>query len=183
MTMRRISSLVLLGALLVMPARAGAQTSIDSLLGLKTAGFSDDLLIATFQSDGTVYHLTAEDLIFLRQQGISERVLIAMLETRRPPAAVPVAGSVALAPAPPQPAQVVPPVVEVTQHVEQRVEVEAPRQTPRTIYVPVPVTYVPRDPQPKVDPVYWGYGGRPRPSRVPTSSSSGGETKPGGGGR
>lgn len=199
--MRRIPSFLLLGLLVLLPVRAEAQTSIQNLLGLKAAGFSDELLIATFQSDSTVFYLTADDLIYLRQQGVSERVLIAMLATRRPPPAPPLpaaappvtpgpagAGAVAGSPVPVESPGGEPPViVEVTQQVEQRVEVEAPRRSStRTVFVPVSVPRARREPVKKAEPLYWGFGGRPRPDPASRSTGSGGgETKPtsGGGGR
>jgi hypothetical protein len=184
-------SLLLASALmLAVPRPVQAQTSMRDLVGLQAAGFSDDLLIATFRSDGTVYYLTADELIFLRQQGVSERVLLAMLATRdnalpaRPavPAAPPMAE-----PAPstlsPDPAPVVVNVTqEVTQEVEQRVE------APRVVHVPVVVpvrTRVNTRPRKAPEPVYWGFGGQRRPgtwepSRTSTRSGGGGKT--GGGG-
>ena len=188
--MRPMLSLILASALmLAIPGSAQAQTSMRDLLGLQAAGFSDDLLIATFRSDGTVYYLTADDLIFLRQQGLSERVLLAMLATRdnampaRPavPASPPIAE-----PEPstdqPDPAPVVLNVTqEVTQDVEQRVE--APRVVHVPVVVPVP-TRVDTRPRKAPEPVYWGFGGQRRPdtwgpSRTPSRSGGGG--KPGGG--
>jgi hypothetical protein len=184
--MRPILSVLLASALmLALPGPAQAQTSIRDLVGLQAAGFSDDLLIATFRSDGTVYYLTADDLIYLRQQGISERVLLAMLATRdnampaRP--AVPVAPPVEPAPAMnfPEPEPV---VVNVTQQVEQRVEVPSPQVVHVPVVVPVP-TRVDTRPRKAPEPVYWGFGGQRRPgtwgpSRTTTRSGGG---KPSGG--
>jgi uncharacterized membrane protein YgcG len=182
--MRLMLNVLVAAALLAVPARASAQTSMNDLLGLKAAGFTDDLLIATFQSDGTIYYLTAADLIYLREQGLGERVLLAMLATRAaardataPPFATDDAAGLAFEP------QVVAtlqdrqePVVvtveqTVMQTVEQRSEPRAHRPSQIVVPVAVPVA-VRQTPAPK--PVYWGFGGQRRPDTwAPPASSSG----------
>lgn len=173
--MRLPLSLALAALLAVVPVPASAQTSINDLVGLKAAGFSDDILIALIQTDGSVYTLSSDDLIFLRYQGVSERLMLAMLATRQPkPAAAPV--------------QTEPVVVhvdqQVTQHVEQRVE--APPERTRIVHVPVaiPVVVPARVVAPRLaEPVYWGFGGKLRTgSWEPSPSGSVPPKKPGGGG-
>jgi hypothetical protein len=86
--MRHLTRLILALAFLAGPA-AGigyAASGIRDLLLLKDAGLSDDILIDLIQSDGSVFHLKAADIIDLHKQGLSDRVIRAMLATARKPA-------------------------------------------------------------------------------------------------
>jgi hypothetical protein len=164
-----LSSVVLLG----FAADTASATSIEDLIKLKankTAPVSDDVLIALIESDGSVFHLTADDIVPLKQKGLSERVIIAMLLTAkraRPavdvvePPLVDQRESVQPGPG----IAVVPPVaVNVTQSNVQTVEQPRPRYERRTEYVPVYVPVaVPVVRQPPPQPVYWGFGGQRRP--------------------
>ena len=89
-TMRHLTRILLALAILAGPA-AGvrrAASGIRDLLLLKEAGLSDDILIDLIQSDGSVFHLKAADIIDLHKQGLSDRVIRAMLATARKPAAL-----------------------------------------------------------------------------------------------
>lgn len=167
-----LSTAVLLG-----PAVGTASaTTIEDLIKLKAnkaTPVSDDVLIALIESDGSVFHLTADDILPLKQKGLSERVIIAMLLTAKN--AKPVIEVVELPRAqqdrysegpgtpvtPPAPVE-----VNVTQSNVQTVE--QPRSARRTtyesayvpVYIPVAVPVV-RQPPPQ--PVYWGFGGQLRP--------------------
>jgi hypothetical protein len=174
--MRRSFHLLALMAVIVMvvPASsaraqypvAAPETTIQDLLGLQAAGMTDDILIGLIQSSGTVFTLTADDLIYLRQQGLTERVLLAMLNTRRlpPPAVVPQQVAVPLTQARPEPV-----VVNVDQDVRQSVTVERESEPRRVrtqvvpVAVPVPVRGRRTAPRVEAKPVYWGFGGQRRP--------------------
>jgi len=185
--MRWPTQVLLAGCLLALAAPPAAaqsslqaqQETIQELLDLKAAGMPDDILIGLFESHGTVFSLTADDLIYLRWYGLSDRVLLAMLNTRRP--------------SPPSPVEPVPPVaqtddvrrdpvvVHVEQQVTQTVEVQ-PERSSRAYVVHVPVAVpvaVPRvESRPDPTPVYWGFGGKRRPdSWDPTPKR--GDPKPG----
>jgi hypothetical protein len=177
--MRSLARVVVLAGLLtgVVVSPVFAVTPQD-LVKLHIAGLSDDILIALIASDGSTFKLTADEIIGLRNQGLSERVLHAMLMAGKE---VPVqaaaaardrvpAGALvlydlsqAIAAADPAPAPVV--NVTQTQTVEQRVE--QPRVETQTVYVPVhvgfPVVARPHEPEKKPEPVYWGFGGQRRP--------------------
>jgi len=63
--------------------------TIKELLEYK-AKLSDDILIALIESDGSVFRLTISDVAALRDQGLSERVILAMLKTAiKPPTSTP----------------------------------------------------------------------------------------------
>ncbi|HET9372257.1 MAG TPA: hypothetical protein VFO19_18475 [Vicinamibacterales bacterium] len=186
--MSRIAS-VLFVLMLAVPATAESATSIRDLVQLKAAGLSDDILIALIQSDGSVFNLTADDIIEVRRQGLSEPVILAMLATRkRPqpssigtreanPSALAAAGSdeptmtpaenEATAQSSQYETVEAPPVtVKVEQHVTQTQTVEAPE--PQVQYVPYPVAYPVYPVAPIYDrkpakPLYWGFGGERRP--------------------
>lgn len=50
---------------------------------------SDSVIIAQMQATGSVYNLTANDITYLRQQGVSEQVIVTMINRRPGTVAVP----------------------------------------------------------------------------------------------
>jgi hypothetical protein len=178
--------LVLAGPL---QGQASAVT-IKELLEYK-AKLSDDILIALIESDGSVFHLSITDVAALRDQGLSERVILAMLKTATkrsetaPSAPQPATNPVAVyAPpgtavdqngqpiTPPTEDQPKAPVVvnvkqEVTQTVEQPAQPNYATSYPYG-YAFSPYVYgfgVAAPVRPVVAPpapVYWGWGGQRR---------------------
>src|SRR5262249_20548976 len=71
-----LPALVLLGP---MQGRASAVT-IQELLEFK-GKLSDDVLVALIESDGSVFHLSIGDVASLKEKGLSEKVILAMLKT------------------------------------------------------------------------------------------------------
>ena len=139
------------------PAHA---VSLHDLIDLSRAGLSDDILIALVESERSVFHLTAEDLKQLKAQGLSDRLLLHLLQT---PALREEAARVAAferrleaASQTPPPAAAPPSAAEPEVVVIDRVE---------TIAVPVyvPVFVHPEPPAQPAEPVYWGWGGKRRP--------------------
>jgi hypothetical protein len=105
------------------------------LVALAQAGLSDDVLIALVEADDTVFPLDAPRILELRDQGLSERVILAMLKNgrRTPRTAPPQAASAALEPLAPEPAN--DPVL-----VEQTAPPPAVVQEPSVVIVPwVPI--------------------------------------------
>ncbi len=170
--MRLILRVVLASALFLGSAAAPTfGATIQDLIKLKAAGLSDDILIALIESDGSVFHLKADDVIAIRKEGLSEKVIMAMLATAikkapAPPVTRPAATSQPQAPPPPAvatpmvqinenpeggydtsqtpaapPQQVAPVVINVTQRVEQRVE--ASRADMNPMYSTYPYPYYP----------------------------------------
>lgn len=133
------------------------------ILKLSRAKVSDDVTVAFIQNGGQRFGLTANEIVYLRQQGVSDRVVAAMLNQQAqtataappPPAAAPVADVTASAPqfiAPPAAT----PIVE-TAPVSMYVVSGAPAYYP--VYDPWPYGY---DPWPYWSPVlsfgfYWGW--------------------------
>lgn len=172
--MRMLSSAILTLALMLGPAVGQASAvTVRDLVMLSQAGLSDEVLVALIESDGSRFQLVADEILDLRRQGLSEKVIIAMLRTSRPapePAPArdgrgavidPARGDPAARPAEPVRE---PPVVTVTQQVEQRVEVVSDRV--ETVYVPVAIPILAHPVplrRPPPEPVYWGWGGKRRP--------------------
>ena len=79
-----LPALVLLGP---MQGRASAVT-IQELLEFK-GKLSDDVLVALIESDGSVFHLSIGDVAALKEKGLGEKVILAMLKTATKPATRP----------------------------------------------------------------------------------------------
>ena len=74
---------------------------VEDVLKLSRAQISEEIIQNYVQSSGTVYNLSPNDIVYLRNQGVSDRVVTAMLDQRKrasesvaqsapPPAAAPV---------------------------------------------------------------------------------------------
>lgn len=59
----------------------GEQLSIKDIETMSQAGITDDKIISTIHSTGSVYHLSASDVQELKDAGVSQRVIDYMLET------------------------------------------------------------------------------------------------------
>jgi hypothetical protein len=162
-----IAVLLLAGPISVRPANA---VTIEDLLGLKAHGLGDDILVALIQTDGSEFHLTAADIIALREAGLSEAVIRAMIETaRRAPAplAAPAGAleadrqvpAAALFDRSDAPAPVEVTVVQTVDTAPEPAVVSVP--VPVAVPVVVPVRHRHRPDPPS--PVYWGWGGQLRP--------------------
>jgi hypothetical protein len=87
--MHRILSLLFVLALL--PTGASALT-VQEVVTLSKAGVSDDVLMAMIDRDKTIFAIDASQLIALKRDGVSERIVIALLKSGReepPPAPAP----------------------------------------------------------------------------------------------
>ena len=177
--MRRVVLLVF--ALLGFVAQAEALTVRD-IIELSRAGLGEEVLLALIDVDRGVYRIDNATLKSLKDAGVPERVIVALVRSGRDRAAE-------QPPPPPPPADEPPPapepqVVVIDHH-------EAPQV--REVLVPVPIyitvdgarsryrrsidrtpvesTYVPFQSGPplsqpqvtKPAPVYWGFGGKLRP--------------------
>jgi hypothetical protein len=169
--------LIALVLLPLAPARAEAVTVRD-IIELSRAGLGDDVLLALIEVDRTVFSIDTQTITRLKQAGVSERVISAMIRSGRardieremqdqPP--------VFVEPPPPSP-----PVVVIDHHETVR-EVPVPVAVP--VYVPVVQRRIHHEAadsssstsqetgtdrrhdreEPKAQPVYWGWGGQLRP--------------------
>ena len=178
--MSRPFTLVLLTFLALTPARADALTLRD-IIELTKAGLSDEVLVTLIEVDRSVFAIDRDTLRMLKEQGVSERVMIAVIRSGRTPAAEPPPVPMVETEPEPEPASAPAPQVVVVEHTSERVR-EVPVAVP--VYVPVPTRRGPRHepvyvtpaspyyagpvrpavPAPKpAEPVYWGHGGKLRP--------------------
>lgn len=155
--------------LLALPAGVAAQTqtvTVRDIVSLSRAGLGEEALIALIDVNRPVFPVDVDTLKSLKDAGVSQAVIVAMIRSGRtpppepPPQALPVE-SVAV---PDEPAFPVP-VVVVEHHERVR---EVPVAVP--VYVAVPVRRDrgdharPPSVRPKpAEPVYWGWGGTLRP--------------------
>jgi hypothetical protein len=145
-------------ALSFLPSTASAIT-LREIVELTKAGLSEDVLLALIEIDPRVYPVDPATLRMLKESGVSERVVIAMIKSGRtqPPPAEQL--PVDVPPPPPEPEVV---VVERERPVVREIAVPVP------VYIAVPVVRHRRDhrdvePRKPVAPVYWGWGGKLRP--------------------
>ena len=172
--MRRLAVLVV--AILGFGSAADALTVRD-LIELSRAGLGEDAPLAMIEVDGGVYEIDTRTLKSLKEAGVPERVIVAMVRSgrQRPipePEPIPSADGAR---------ETAPQVVVIDHHDEPRTREV---MVPVPIYVPVGVarvgrrgantytriesTYVPFQSGPplhqqqvaKPEPVYWGFGGK-----------------------
>ena len=171
------------------PTRADAIT-VREVIQLTRAGLGEEVLLALIEIDQRVFPVDPETLRMLKDAGVSEKVIVAMVKSgRTPPPAALTPDPVAITPPPPAPE----PQVVVIEH-ETPVVREVPVAVP--VYVAVPTHRFPqalyntgvihtsrpvldnRTPAPDnrtmidgrpvhqvkpAEPVYWGWGGKRRP--------------------
>src|ERR1041385_2998147 len=56
---------------------------VDDVLKLSRARISEDVTLNYIQNSGTIYSLSAQDLIYLKNEGVSDKVLNAMQDQRK----------------------------------------------------------------------------------------------------
>jgi hypothetical protein len=157
------------------PVAADAIT-LKEIVQLSRAGLGDEVLLALIDVDQRVFAIDPDTLRMLKDQGVSERVIVALIRSGRMQPTPDQLIAAAPVPEPqvePEP-QVV--VIERERPVVQQVAVPVP------IYVPVPVTTTrarrhiddrihiddrtiehDRERRRPAEPVYWGWGGKRRP--------------------
>ncbi len=181
--MRRIALLFVVPLICLLASRADALTFRD-VIELTHAGLGDDVLLALIEVDRSVFPIDAASIKRLKTEGVSERVILAMVRSGRdvppPPDQIPVDTS-SSSPAP------APQVVVIDHHDPPEVR-EVPVAVP--VYVPYVVranhsvrvhdgdqlrganelsfgqTVPGKDHATTVrqpEPVYWGWGGKLRP--------------------
>jgi hypothetical protein len=123
----RLQRIVLALVLVLATAPGAYAVTIHDIVALTKAGLSDDIILALLEADPTIFSIDAAKLMELRRDGVSERVLIAMLKSGREPAAPPPVEPAAVAdPAlAPDPVQQAPQVV-IIEHEPQTIEYVVP---------------------------------------------------------
>jgi hypothetical protein len=146
------------------PARADAIT-LQEIIELSRAGLGEEVLLALIEVDQRVFQVDPETLRTLKKAGVSEKVIVAIIKSGRPPQPALQAAA---------PLEVVEPETPAPQVVVIERE-PIVREVPVAVAVPV---YVPvvrsrsrhvddddrdRTPRRPAEPVYWGWGGKLRP--------------------
>jgi hypothetical protein len=121
---------------------------VAQILQLSQAKVGDDTIIAYIKNSGNSYGLNADQIIYLRQQGLSSAVINAMLSQPNPgvlPPAPPATAPVTTTPPPAMPA-----TYDYSQQVQQAPQVTVPSSpAPVVTYVqPAPTTVIYAQPQP-----------------------------------
>jgi hypothetical protein len=174
--MRRIVMVILL--LFLLPTRPAEALTVNDIINLTRAGLSDEVLVALIEVDGSMFAIDTATLTKLKEAGVSERVIVAMVRSGR---TKPVEEVQPTGVSPPEP----PPVVPVERESQPPPLVVA---VPISVYVPVAVrsrghgvrtpdhtlldSRTQRMPELLTDrparssrgePEYWGWGGKLRP--------------------
>ena len=133
---------------------------VPDILKLGRARVSDEAITAFISNSGRIYHLSVSEILYLREQGVSDRVLTAMLSAGQNVAAA--AAQVAPQPAP-QPA----PTGPTSDWVNSSPQPAPPASQPAPSYVaaapvytqPSPLYVYPAPSYEYYDswPYYWGY--------------------------
>ena len=180
--MRRIAPLLIIPLFLLLPARADALTVRD-IVELTHAGLGEEVLLALIEIDRSVFPIDAASIKQLKADGVSDRVIVAMVRSgREVPAPEQVAVDAAALPPAPEPQVVVIDHHDAPQIREVQVMVPVPVYIPvatRSVHTRVhdgangipassdrwiaehPVNQL--TPVRKTEPVYWGFGGKLRP--------------------
>lgn len=155
---------LLLAALLTLaPAALSAQTlTTRDIVTLTQAGLGEEVLLALIEVHRPVFPVDADTLKMLRDAGVRQNVIVAMVKSGRETPRVERVTE-------PEPPEIT--ISRATAPPPQVVVIEHPREEPgvREVAVPVAVpVYVPvrvHRPRPVqgVEPVYWGFGGKLRP--------------------
>ena len=133
---------------------------VEDVLKLSRAQVSDDVVLSYIRNSGTIYNLNAQDIVYLRNQGVQDRIINAMLDQRK--AAAQVAAQVApaaMAPAIPN-APTVPDAVQAPPAPDYSQVAPQAAPAPSTVYVV---------PTPTVNPYYYPYYGYYGPYYYPYS--------------
>jgi hypothetical protein len=179
--MRRFVPLLFIPLLLLLPARADAVTVRD-IVELTHAGLGEDVLLALIEVDRSIFPIDAATIKELKAQGVSERVILAMVRSGRDNATPEPTTNDAPPPAPAPDPQVIvidhhdPEIREVPVAVPVYIPVVGSRVHAHTQLVAPPAgipissdlwvaQHTPGQSTPvrKAEPVYWGFGGKLRP--------------------
>ncbi len=73
---------------------------VEDVLKLSRAQINEEIIVNYIQNSGTIYSLGPQDIVYLRNEGVSDRVVNTMLDQRKVVAAESAAQTAAAAPAP-----------------------------------------------------------------------------------
>jgi hypothetical protein len=128
---------------------------VEDVLKLSRAQVSEDIILTYVQNSGTIYTLGPKDIVYLRDQGVSDRVVNTMLDQRRKFSEAAAQQAATQAPAAPiyQDNGSAPSGLDAQQ--------QAPLYPEPAEVQPAPASSVYVIPYPGVRSAYYGYGYRP----------------------
>jgi hypothetical protein len=157
--MRRLLLAVLLT---LVPASLSAQTlTTRDIVALNQSGLGEEVLLALIEVHRSVFPVDAETLRSLKAAGVPQKVIAAMVKSGRDyPVSEPVIEpEPAISPRVPQSQ----PQVVVIDHPREATSRTREVAVPVAVPVYVPVRVHPGPPVKRVEPVFWGFGGKLRP--------------------
>jgi hypothetical protein len=84
--MRRLIVALAVPAILLAVSADAAAISIEDVIELSRARLSDDVIVELIDIDGTVHRLDTATIVRLKDAGVSERVIVALMRNGRRPA-------------------------------------------------------------------------------------------------
>ena len=123
---------------------------VADIIKLSRAQVSEDIIVKYIQNSGTIYTLGPQEIVYLRDQGVSDRVVHVMLDQRKNATEV---AAQAAAPATVSPTPQVAPVYN--EPAPAYLEAPPPEVQPAASYVPPSTVYV--IPYPQARYAYYGY--------------------------
>jgi hypothetical protein len=126
---------------------------VDDVLKLSRAQVSDDIIVNYVQNSGIAYNLGPKELVYLKEQGVSDRVVNAMLDERKRVIAEAAAAAQTPPPAPAQTSETISTASYAPTFSQPQTEVQAAPSTVYTIPSPPAYAYYPTP--------YYGYYGGP----------------------
>ena len=90
---------------------ANLSPGLQEVLKLTKAQMGDDVIVGYINNSGTAFHLTADDLVYLKDQGVSQPVIAALLQAKAAVPAPQPASAVIVSPAPSPAPQPAPPII------------------------------------------------------------------------
>ena len=140
------------------PAVVKLPYGVDDVLKLARSNISEDIILNYIQNSGTIYNLGPQDIVYLRNQGVSDRVVSAMLNQRKQVEAAAAAQSNVQTPQAVSYAPVVPYAAAVPEAASAPV---APVYEDSGQAVPAAASSVYVIPYPQATAAYYGYYGYP----------------------
>ena len=92
-------------------APANLSPALQEVLKLTKAQMGDEVIVSYINNSGTAFHLTADEMVYLKDQGVSQPVMAALLQAKAAVPAPQAAPAVMANPAPAPAAQYAPAVV------------------------------------------------------------------------
>ncbi|HOX58965.1 MAG TPA: hypothetical protein P5205_17845 [Candidatus Paceibacterota bacterium] len=134
---------------------------VEDVLKLSRAQLSEDVTVNFIHNSGTIYNLAPKDIVYLRNEGVSDRVINTMLDQRKNVPAKPAAQTApaGVAPAPQAPVSAYASEAPAPQYAPSYVQPAPVYVEPEPNYVPASTVYV----------IPYPYAGYRYPGYYPTS--------------